>query len=225
MVGALYTTEPQDPIKQPDSNETMSKVDTRLPLHEAAFIKSAANLHQCPQDVGVEVAFCGRSNAGKSSALNYLTDQRKLARTSKTPGRTQLINFFSVTDSFRLVDLPGYGYAKVPGSIKKAWHTNINAYLQNRESLRGLILVMDVRHPMRDFDLMMLDWSDRADIPIHILLTKADKLKRGAQQATLLRVRKTLPDSVTIQTFSSRAAIGKDILSRQISTWNDSAVK
>ncbi len=201
----------------------MSDITNEIPFHKAAFLKSAASFHQCPEDTGVEVAFCGRSNAGKSSALNYLTDQRKLARTSKTPGRTQLINFFIVTELFRLVDLPGYGYAKVPASIKKAWHNNIDSYLQNRQSLKGLILVMDIRHPLKEFDLMMLDWSKNADIPIHILLTKADKLKRGAQQATLFRVRKTIAEEVTVQTFSSTQDMGKETLIHQILQWNEAA--
>ena len=197
----------------------MSKSDNSLPFSDATFIKSAAKLSQCPSDVGAEVAFCGRSNAGKSSSINYLTDQNKLARTSKTPGRTQLINFFSVTDSFRLVDLPGYGYAKVPSAIKKDWHENIDAYLQNRESLRGLVLVMDIRHPLKDFDLMMLDWSSSSDIPIHILLTKADKFKRGAQQNALFKVKKLTLDNVSVQTFSSTDGLGKKNLIRQIETW------
>ena len=118
------------------------------------------------------------------------------------------------------MDLPGYGYARVPAAIKKAWHINIDSYLQNRQSLAGLILVMDIRHPLKDFDLMMLAWTEKTGMPIHILLTKADKLGRGAQQATLLRIKKSLPEMVTVQTFSSTESMGKDILLRQISSWN-----
>jgi GTP-binding protein len=172
-------------------------------------------------DTGSEVAFCGRSNAGKSSAINTLTDQQKLARTSKTPGRTQLINFFSVTDSIRLVDLPGYGYAKVPDAVKRDWHKNIDDYLQGRQSLKGLVLVMDIRHPLREFDQMMLDWSSDAGVPVHILLTKADKFKRGAQQAAMFTVKKSIPDSVTLQTFSSTSGLGKKTLLQHVSSWLD----
>ena len=197
--------------------------NTRLTLsfEHAAFLKSAAKLSQCPLDVGSEVAFCGRSNAGKSSAINCLTAQRKLARTSKTPGRTQLINFFTLTDSTRLVDLPGYGYAKVPEAVKRDWHRNIDDYLQNRQSLKGLILVTDIRHPLKEFDDMMLDWSSRSGVPIHILLTKADKLKRGARQSTLLSVKQKVSDVVTLQVFSSASGIGKDTLVQRLSQWLD----
>ncbi len=190
-----------------------------LPLEKATFLKSAAKLSQCPADTGAEVAFCGRSNAGKSSAINYLTDQRKLARTSKTPGRTQLINFFTVTEDFRLVDLPGYGYAKVPPAMKEAWQANIDSYLRNRLSLKGLVLVMDIRHPLKDFDLLMLGWSEEAGLPAHIILTKADKLKRGPQQSTLLQVRKKVPAHVSVQTFSATQGAGKQTLIKQISSW------
>ena len=128
-----------------------------LAFESAQFIKSAAQLNDCPADVGAEVAFAGRSNAGKSSAINCLTRQTRLARTSKTPGRTQLLNFFSITPTTRLVDLPGYGYAKVPQAMRDAWHRNIDDYLRERMSLVGIVLVMDVRHPMKPFDEMMLE--------------------------------------------------------------------
>jgi GTP-binding protein len=175
----------------------------RVDLGNIEFLKSAANLSHCPDDTGLEVAFCGRSNAGKSSAINYLTGQNKLARTSKTPGRTQLINFFTVSDEFRLVDLPGYGYAKVPTKMKRDWHENIDNYLRNRLSLTGLVLLMDIQ------------------MPLHILLTKCDKLKRGAQQATLLKVKRELADqkSTTIQLFSSTHEIGQKLLLKQLSDW------
>ncbi len=202
----------------------MQKLSTILPLDKATFIKSAAKLEQCPADQGSEVAFCGRSNAGKSSAINYLCDQKKLARTSKTPGRTQLINFFSVTDSIRLVDLPGYGYAKVPIKIKNEWHKNIDDYFQGRQSLKGLVLVMDIRHPLKEFDLMMIEWSQGAKVALHIILTKADKFKRGAQQAALFKVKKAVPENVSVQCFSSTTEIGKQILIKQIIEWAEDDV-
>ena len=146
---------------------------------QSTFMLSAAKVDQCPDDEGFEVAFAGRSNAGKSSALNTLT-HASLARTSKTPGRTQLLNFFKLDDERRLVDLPGYGYAKVPIPLKLHWQRHLEAYLGGRESLKGLILMMDIRHPMTDFDLLMLDWAVASGMPMHILLTKADKLTYGA---------------------------------------------
>ena len=154
---------------------------------QSTFMLSAAKVDQCPDDEGFEVAFAGRSNAGKSSALNTLT-HASLARTSKTPGRTQLLNFFKLDDERRLVDLPGYGYAKVPIPLKQHWQRHLEAYLGGRESLKGLILMMDIRHPMTDFDLLMLDWAVAAGMPMHILLTKADKLTYGAAKNTLLKV-------------------------------------
>ena len=190
-----------------------------VPLDQAEFLKSAAMLKQCPADTGAEVAFCGRSNAGKSSALNTLTGQKKLARTSKTPGRTQLINFFKLNDYLRLVDLPGYGYAKVPPKMKQEWQKNIDDYLRARQSLKGLVLVMDIRHPMKEFDQMMLNWAEGAELPCHILLTKADKLKRGPQQSTLLKLRKELGPHSTIQTFSALNAQGKPELIKKLGEW------
>ena len=197
----------------------MSVLNPELKLENATFETSAATLSQCPVDNKLEIAFCGRSNAGKSSAINYLTENRKLARTSKTPGRTQLINFFSVSDSFRIVDLPGYGYAKVPSAVKKDWHRNIDQYLQKREALCGLVLMMDIRHPLKEFDQTMIEWSLTSKVPLHILLTKCDKLKRGAQSKTLLEVKKKLPEGVSVQLFSSTQAIGKEPFVKQIRSW------
>ena len=181
--------------------------------HQAHFLQSAAKLSQCPHSVVAEVAFAGRSNAGKSSAINTLTANKKLARTSKTPGRTQLINYFSIDDTRCLVDLPGYGYAKVPLAIKKEWNKNLSEYLQKRRTLKGLILLMDIRHPLQEFDTMMLNWSVEGEMPVHILLTKADKLKKGAAKSTLLNVEKHLreahvDDLVTVQLFSSLKSEG-----------------
>lgn len=172
----------------------------------ATFALSAAKLTQLPLDDGCEVAFAGRSNAGKSSVLNVLTRQKSLARTSKTPGRTQLINVFTLDDERRLIDLPGYGYAKVPEKIKTAWQALLDRYLQERHSLRGIILVMDIRHPLKPFDQMMLDWSHTCGLPIHILLNKADKLKKGPANNSLLTVQKYLEPyqpNVTVQLFSA----------------------
>ena len=190
-----------------------------LDYHSAVFLKSASKLEQCPHDDLPEASFCGRSNAGKSSAINALTGQRKLARTSKTPGRTQLFNFFSLPDGSRLVDLPGYGYAKVPISLKEHWHNHLDDYLRNRETLKGLVLLMDIRHPLKDFDHMMLEWSTQAEVPLHILLTKADKLKRGAQKNTFFSVKKSIPAEVTLQLFSSPEKSGVDELTEILDSW------
>src|SRR5574344_3133786 len=151
---------------------------------QARFLISAAKVDQCPEDSGLEIAFAGRSNAGKSSALNTLT-HANLARTSKTPGRTQLLNFFSLDEQRRLVDLPGYGYAKVPIPLKQHWQKHLEAYLTQRDSLTGIVLMMDIRHPFSPFDRMMLDWAKSSGMPVHVLLTKADKLASGAMRNTL----------------------------------------
>ncbi len=188
---------------------------------QAQFIKSAARLSDCPPDIGAEIAFCGRSNAGKSSAINEITSQRKLARTSKTPGRTQLINFFSLSAEARLVDLPGYGFARVPEKVKDEWHRNLDSYLRGRDSLAGLVLLVDIRHPLKAFDEMMIRWCADSDLPLHILLTKADKLSNGARQSTLHKIRRQLPDGMTTQLFSALTHIGveeaKDVLTALLS--------
>ena len=187
------------------------------------FVKSAAKLSQCPMEIEREVAFAGRSNAGKSSALNRLTGNKKLARTSKTPGRTQLINYFQIGDKpLALVDLPGYGFAKVPLAVKNEWQRELGNYLQKRDPLVGLVLLMDIRHPMKEFDMAMLDWAIEAGMPVHVLLTKADKLKRGPAQSTMLQVKKAvkhLGDQVTVQTFSSLTGDGIDVLKKRLDLW------
>lgn len=188
----------------------------------AQFLTSAAKLSQCPPDNGCEVAFAGRSNAGKSSAINSLTNNKKLAKTSKTPGRTQLINFFALSDSQRLVDLPGYGFAKVPLAVKREWTKQLENYLQNRQCLRGLILLMDVRHPLQPFDQQMLDWALQAAMPVHILLTKSDKLSRGAAGSALLQVRNSLQshvDLVSVQLFSALKHDGHKELTAVLDAW------
>ncbi|MFZ5620815.1 MAG: ribosome biogenesis GTP-binding protein YihA/YsxC [Pseudomonadota bacterium] len=192
------------------------------PFAAAQFVTSAARLGQAPADAGREAAFAGRSNAGKSSALNAIAGHKGLARTSKTPGRTQLINFFRVTDDARLVDLPGYGYAKVPPEVKAQWERHLTAYLKHRESLVGLVLLMDVRHPLTDFDRQMLAWCRDAALDVHVLLTKADKLKRGAAQNTLLKVRRELAGlhpQVSVQLFSALDGTGLEAARAQLATW------
>jgi GTP-binding protein len=180
---------------------------------QAKFINSSPHLRDTPPDRGMEVAFAGRSNAGKSSAINTLTRQNALARISKTPGRTQMLNFFEINERQRFVDLPGYGYAKVPLAVKKKWHELMETYLTGRKSLCGIILVMDVRHPLTEFDWQMIEWCEHTGLPLHVLLTKADKLNYGAAKTTLLQVQKELQDAsfpLTIQLFSSLKKIGID---------------
>lgn len=181
-------------------------------LHRSRFLVSATSARNCPPDRGVEVAFAGRSNAGKSSALNTLTQQGSLARTSKTPGRTQLINFFEVDADRRLVDLPGYGYAKVSAGIRERWNEGLEDYFEHRQSLAGMVLVMDIRHPLTDFDRMMLESCMHSGLPVHCLLTKADKLSRGAAAAAVLAVRRELArwPGATAQGFSATAKTGTE---------------
>lgn len=187
----------------------------------ASFTTSAVGLDDCPQDSLREVAFAGRSNAGKSSAINTLTNQTRLARISKTPGRTQLINFFGVAEGRYLVDLPGYGYAKVPMGVKVQWQRHLEQYLHERSALSGLILLTDIRHIFKDFDLMMIDWARKSGMPMHVLLTKSDKLKRGAAQTALLTARKLLADSpgITAQLFSSLHKTGVEELVAKLDEW------
>jgi len=192
----------------------------------ASFLISAAKLSQLPVDDGGEVAFAGRSNAGKSSAINVLTNNQGLARTSKTPGRTQLLNYFELDEKRRIVDLPGYGYAKVPHKIKQQWGSLLDEYLRTRESLKGLILLMDCRHPLKDFDLQLLGWCNEAQLPVHILLTKSDKFKRGAAKSVLLSVRRDIEglfenasDIISIQLFSALKKTGVDELIITLDKW------
>ena len=188
-------------------------------LATAAY-KLAAHLpRQLPADGGREVAFAGRSNAGKSSALNAMCNQHRLAKTSKTPGRTQQLVYFEVQPEKYLVDLPGYGYAKVPADLRAHWQEFINKYFQTREALRGLVVVMDVRHPLREFDLAMLDYARARALPAHCLLTKADKLSRGAAAATLQAVRKELGTVAGVQLFSSENKLGIDEARAVVTGW------
>lgn len=188
----------------------------------AYYTGSATQLSQLPEDTGFEVAFAGRSNAGKSSAINTITGIRSLARTSKTPGRTQMINFFHFDDQRALVDLPGYGYAKVPEKMKQKWQQTLAKYLETRQSLRGLMMMMDVRHPLKEFDLQMLSWANQADLSVHILLTKADKLKNSAAKQSLLKVVAELKKhdlKASVQLFSSLNKSGRDIAVQKLDEW------
>jgi GTP-binding protein len=188
----------------------------------AQFLTSASKLSQCPEDAGAEVAFAGRSNAGKSSCINAVTGHNKLARTSKTPGRTQLINFFTLSGDRRLVDLPGYGFAKVPLDIKRQWEKHLEDYLRQRRCLRGLVLVMDVRHPLQPFDQNMLNWAKASAIPMHVVLTKADKLNRGPANTILSQVKKellSLDENISVQLFSAEDKTGLGPLQEHLSAW------
>ena len=192
-----------------------------MKFDQTCFQTSAATLEDCPADSSAEVAFAGRSNAGKSSAVNVITGLPQLARTSKTPGRTQLINFFFIEEGKYLVDLPGYGYAKVPLEKRDKWQFELEKYLRRRKALVGLILLSDIRHPLKKFDRMMIEWAAQADLPLHLLLTKADKLKRGATQKTLLEVEKELTafDNVSVQLFSALRNIGVDQVRKVLTHW------
>jgi GTP-binding protein len=179
--------------------------------HQTQFLKSIAELHQLPADKGWEVAVIGRSNAGKSSAINAITGIRGLARTSSVPGHTQHINVFLISHDHRLMDLPGYGYAKVPRTIKERWEHNVNEYLQTRECLRGLLLVMDIRHPVKEADQRLIAWSAECSVPVHILLTKADKLTAAEARRVLKTVSEALQpfgDTITVQIFSAMEPYG-----------------
>ncbi len=194
------------------------------PLEKARYLGSAHTPAQLPADGGLEVAFAGRSNAGKSSALNALTRQNALARVSKTPGRTQQLVFFEVQPQRYLVDLPGYGYAKVPMEMKAHWQGFIDRYFRQREALRGLVVVMDIRHPLKDYDRQMLEYAVARGLPAHALLTKADKLGRGQQAQALQAVRKELQATfgdagIGVQTFSSESKQGVDEARAVVAGW------
>ncbi len=163
-----------------------------LNFNKTHFITSAPDISKMPADAGIEIAFVGRSNAGKSSALNKLCDQKALAKTSKTPGRTQLINLFEIEENKRIVDLPGYGYADVPLSVKKKWQRSLTEYLQNRRCLKAVVILMDVRHPLKDLDRQLISWAALANLEILILLTKCDKLTPNNQKKSLLDVKRQL---------------------------------
>ncbi len=190
-----------------------------LDLRQSRFLKSAAAVRDLPPDFGAEVAFAGRSNAGKSSALNAISGVEGLARASKTPGRTQLINFFEVGPNARLVDLPGYGFAKVPIEVRKTWQAMLEGYLAERIALRGLVLVMDIRHPLKDLDLQLLDWSRGRALPVHALLTKADKLSKAQAQRTGQEVGQALGTEARVTVFSATAGTGRDQARKAVLDW------
>lgn len=190
--------------------------------NQATFSISAPDISHLGPDEGIEIAFAGRSNAGKSSALNKLTRQKNLARTSKTPGRTQLINVFSLDEDRRLVDLPGYGYAQVPLEVKKKWQKSLGEYLQKRDSIKGLVVLMDIRHPFKDLDQELIYWAVAADLPVLALLTKADKLKSGKRKTQLLMAREAAMafcGDVSVEAFSSTNGIGLDKLQQKLDSW------
>ncbi|MGM0564656.1 MAG: ribosome biogenesis GTP-binding protein YihA/YsxC [Pseudomonadota bacterium] len=193
------------------------------PVYQKAhYVHSAHNLDQLPEDSGIEVAFAGRSNAGKSSAINAITRQGRLAKVSKTPGRTQLINFFALDEGRHIVDLPGYGFAKVPLAVKQHWVKTLEGYLAQRQALRALVLVMDIRHPLRDQDWQMVHWASGAKLDLHLMLTKADKLKRGAAQNQLFAVQRELEEAgveASLQTFSATKGLGIDDLHGLLDEW------
>lgn len=195
---------------------------TAIHLSKATFTISAPDIRRLPADSGIEVAFAGRSNAGKSSALNTLTNQRSLARTSKTPGRTQLINIFEIAENKRLVDLPGYGFAKVPMEMKKKWQKALGEYLEKRECLKGIVVLMDIRHPLKDLDMDLIQWAAEGDLPVLALLTKSDKLSQGKVSAQVLAVKKQLAQlnaDIKVQAFSSLKRTGSEQANTVICDW------
>lgn len=194
----------------------------KLNYHKTHFLTSAANITQLPQDQGIEIAFAGRSNAGKSTALNALTNQKNLARTSKTPGRTQLINLFEIEPEYKLVDLPGYGYAAVPEQMKLQWQKSLGEYLQKRECLQGLVILMDIRHPLKDLDQQMIEWAVASELPVLLLLTKADKLSQSARSKQVKMVREAIlpfQGNIQVEAFSALNKIGIDRLSSKLDEW------
>jgi len=207
---------------KPSNIASGSKAQLPEILRNPEFLLGAAEPHQFPNDDLIEIAFAGRSNVGKSSAINAICNRRKLARTSKQPGRTQQINFFSMGDNARLVDLPGYGFAQVPLTVKKKWQETIHKYLADRENLRVLVLLMDIRHPLTDLDWQMVNWASDSELPIQVLLTKADKFKRGKVASTVLNIEKQLdnvPGQFAVEPFSSQSYIGVNEMRSQLSEW------
>lgn len=188
-------------------------------LRQARYVDSIHHHAHLPPDVGIEVAVAGRSNAGKSSLINRLCDQKALARTSKTPGRTRQLVFFDLDPLRKLVDLPGYGYAKVSGDLKTHWQGLIQSYLDHRKALAGLVVVMDIRHPLKDSDKQLIDWAGARGLPQHLVLTKADKLGRGAVAQTLASVRREIHPSVDVQAFSATSGLGLDELLAAFEAW------
>ncbi|MGF1742554.1 ribosome biogenesis GTP-binding protein YihA/YsxC [Vibrio profundum] len=203
-------------------------MSVKINYQNTHFITSAPDIRHLPEDEGIEIAFAGRSNAGKSSSLNRLTNQKGLAKTSKTPGRTQLINLFKVQDGCHIVDLPGYGFAQVPLEMKKKWQKSLGEYLQKRTCLKGVVVLMDIRHPMKDLDQQLIYWAIDSGIPVQVLLTKADKLKSGARKAQVLKIREMalgFGGTVQVDPFSTLKGIGVDVLRNKLDQWFAPAVE
>lgn len=198
---------------------------TQTLFQNATFMKSVAQLSDLPPDVGQEVAFLGRSNVGKSSTLNCLTEQRQLARVSQVPGRTQLLNFFALSPTQRLVDLPGYGFAKVPLAVKKAWHILMDGYLNHRQSLKGIVLIMDARHPLMPQDQEIIVWLKACHFPLHVLLNKSDKLTPAQSRLVLGQVEQALMSlgdkdtPCSLQLFSAQTKLGLPVLRKRLLEW------
>ncbi len=188
-------------------------------LRQAEYLISVHNRPQLPPDRGREVAIAGRSNAGKSSLINRLCNQKSLARTSRTPGRTRQLVFFRLEEDCHLVDLPGYGFARVSGDLKRHWKGLIQGYLEKREALAGLVIVMDVRHPLKEGDVELANWAGGRGLPLHLVLTKADKLGRGKQNEALMKVRKLVDENVGIQLFSATSGQGAEELEAVMNAW------
>lgn len=188
-------------------------------LRQAQYLDSVHQVSQLPPDQGQEVAIAGRSNAGKSSLINRLCHQKSLARTSKTPGRTRQLVFFRLDESRHIVDLPGYGFARVSGDLKRHWQGLIQTYLEGRRALSGLVIVMDVRHPLKEGDRDLANWAGSRGLPLHLVLTKADKLGRGKQNEALMKVKRMVSDQVGVQLFSAATGQGLDELEGVMSDW------
>lgn len=196
--------------------------EIKLNYQKTHFLTSSPNLKSLPEDNGVEIAFAGRSNAGKSTALNALTNQKNLARTSKTPGRTQLINLFEVEPQCKLVDLPGYGYAAVPEQMKLQWQQALGEYLQKRECLAGIVILMDIRHPLKDLDQQMIEWAVASELPVLLLLTKADKLSQSERSKQVKMVREAIlpfQGDIQVEAFSALKRTGIDRLATKLDAW------
>ena len=196
--------------------------DQKLLFQNTHFTTSAPDIRHMPADEGIEIAFAGRSNAGKSSALNALTRQKRLAKTSSTPGRTQLINVFNVTEEIRLIDLPGYGYAKVPIAVRNKWQRALGEYLQKRRCLQGLVVLMDIRHPLKDLDQQMIGWAADSGLKVLVTLTKADKLSQSERSKTLKKVREAclfFGNQVEVIAFSSTRGFGLEQMEQKITQW------
>ena len=213
----ISKTEPDIIAAHPPVCQSVSAI--RRLLRQAEYLNSVHNRSQLPPDQGREVAIAGRSNAGKSSLINRLCHRKSLARTSRTPGRTRQLVFFQLDEDHHLVDLPGYGFARVSGDLKRHWKGLIQGYLEKRQALSGLVIVMDVRHPLKDGDIELANWAGSRNLPLHLVLTKADKLGRGKQNEALLWVRKQVDPNVGVQLFSATSGQGLDELEAIMAEW------